>query len=151
MFLILSILFFALLHLPWFRKRRWWNTLKERAAWALGLSLFAAGALHLSVPAVFAAIVPDYMPSPQKLVYAGGAALMTGSLGVIWKRVRRFTSYGVIGMLLAFLPANINLAMHGAELPNAVGTVPPNHWLAWSSVPMQFVYMAWAWLVGRKR
>ena len=150
MFLVLSILFFAVLHLRFFRKRRWWNTLRERAAWALGLSLFAAGALHVAVPQVFAAIVPDYLPAPQMLVYAGGASLLGGSFGVVWKRLRKFTSYGVIGMLLAFLPANLNVAMNGAKLPDGLGELPPDHWLAWTSVPMQFVYMAWAWLVGRR-
>jgi uncharacterized membrane protein len=154
MFLVLAIAWFALLHLPFFRQRKLWDTFRERGAWALGLSLFTAGGLHVSMPELFVPMVPDYMRSmlsPTTLVYGGGFALLASSLGVVWRRVRSLASYGVIGMLAAFLPANLHVAQNGAQLPYGAGELPPDSWLAWSSVPMQFVYMGWAWLVGRRR
>jgi uncharacterized membrane protein len=154
MFLFLAVAYFALLHLPFFRRRRWWDTLRERGAWALGLSLFTAGGLQVSLPELFQPLVPDYMRSllaPTTLVYGGGLALLTSAIGVVWRRFRSLTSWGVIAMLAAFLPANLHVAMNGAQLPYGAGTLPPNDWLAWSSVPMQLVHMGWAWLVGRRR
>jgi uncharacterized membrane protein len=153
MFLVLAIAYFALLHLPFCRQRKLWDTFRERGAWALGLSLFTAGGLHVSLPELFVPMVPDYMRSmvsPATLVLGGGIALLASSLGVVWRRVRSLASHGVIGMLAVFLPANLHLAQHGAQLPYG-GELPPDSWLAWSSVPMQFVYMGWAWLVGRRR
>lgn len=153
MFLALLLVIFAVLHLPFFRKRARWNTLKERAAWALAASLIIAGALHFTFPGVFAGMIPEWLPARQELAYAGGGVLTLGGLGVIWKKVRRLASLGVTGMLAAFMPANIDVALHGLDLPGQQADLPAGHWLGWASVPMQLVYMFWSWKVagGRRK
>ena len=153
MFLVLLLVSFGVLHLKFFRKRKTWNTLQERAVWALAISLFAAGLLHFAIPDLFVAMLPDYLPAHRELVYTGGGALLAGSFGVLFKRVRRWASRGVTGMIAAFLPANIEVALNGLSVSDALDGVqdlPANHWLGWATVPMQLLYMVWSWRVGRR-
>lgn len=132
LFLLLSIP--PLCRLPALRDRR------DRAAVAAGLFFVGAGALHFAMPASYDAMVP--LPWPRLWTYLSGLAEIAGGLGMLLTRTRRPAAIGLLVLLLAVLPANINVALR--DVP--VDALPYPRWYFWLRIPFQAVYLAWvAW------
>lgn len=84
---------------------------------ALLAGLFVtAGVAHFVSPAWFIAIVPPALPNPALLVALSGAAELAGGVGLLVAPVRRAAAVGLIALLVAVFPANIQmLRAHLAE------------------------------------
>ncbi len=77
---------------------------------ALAILFMVAGILHFVIPALYAAIVPPFLPNPRLLVAVSGACEFLGGAGVLIPQTRRFAGLGLIALLLAVWPANFNMA-----------------------------------------
>ena len=104
--------------------------------------LFVAGGLnHFRSSALYAEIMPPYLPFPLALVYLSGVAEIAGGVGVAIPKTRRAASWGLLALLLAIFPANVYMATNkivpgGYQIPDA---------LLWARLPLQFVLMYWVW------
>jgi uncharacterized membrane protein len=107
--------------------------------------MVAAGANHFIVPDTYVGMMPRALPAPLMLVYVSGIAEIAGGLGLIIARARKPAAYGLIALLIAVFPANLNMALN--ELP--LGDTPVPTWALWARLPLQVVLIAWAWWVGR--
>ena len=103
-----------------------------------------AGTLHFVQPAVFARIVPPYLPAPRVLVAVSGAAEIAGGLGLLLPATRRPAALGLMLLLVAVFPANVYMARHNA----ALFRLPA--WAVWGRLPLQAVLIGWAWQVARR-
>ena len=77
--------------------------------WLLGLFYFAAGVLHLILPAPFAGIMPPWVPAPDFVVAATGVAEIAGALALVQPWSAPLRKAGGIGLALYALcvwPAN---------------------------------------------
>jgi len=101
-----------------------------------------AGTLHFVEPGPFLEIVPSFIPFPEAAVYVSGFFEIAGGLGLILPRFRRWASYGLVALLLAVFPANINMAV------NSIDFGLPHSWLWWR-LPFQVLFIAWVWWCGR--
>jgi len=119
--------------------------MKTFLRWLLTAGMVLAGINHFVSPGPYAAIVPDALPAPYLLVYLSGLAEIAGGLGLILPATRRLAAWGLIALLVAVFPANINMAVN--HLPLA-GTVPPA-WALWVRLPLQLVMIAWAYWYTR--
>ena len=110
-----------------------------------GLVFVAAGLLHFAVPGTYEKIVPPYLPLHRGLVYASGAAEVLGGLGLLPTRTRRVAGIGLVLLLAAVLPANVQMLL------DARASGKPPWWLAllWLRLPLQAVLAAWVWRVSR--
>lgn len=110
-----------------------------------GLVFVAAGLLHFVFPGIYEKIVPPYLPLHRGLVYTSGAAEVLGGLGLLPARTRRVAGIGLILLLAAVLPANVQMLLEA----RAAGK--PSWWLAllWMRLPLQAVIAAWVWRVSR--
>ena len=104
--------------------------------------LFVAGGLnHFRSPALYAQIMPPYLPFPLALVYLSGVAEIAGGVGVAMPKTRRAAGWGLLALLLAIFPANVYMATDRV--------VPGNYQLSdallWARLPLQFVLMFWVW------
>lgn len=106
------------------------------AIWLLALFFIAAGLNHFVNPAPYLAMMPSYLPWPETLNWISGAAEIAGGIGVLVARTRRLAGWGLIALLLAVFPANINVALHGWPREN----IAP--WILWARLPFQPV-MIW--------
>ncbi len=117
--------------------------------WLLAVLFIAAGINHFLQPAVYAALIPPMLPAPRLLVYLSG--LIEAGLGalLLWPRTERLAAWGLIATLVAVFPANLYHALSGGlEHPD----LPPlfaNATLAWIRLPLQGVFIAWAWWFAR--
>ena len=98
-----------------------------------------AGILHFIATPTYARIMPQYLSHPALLVQLSGAAEIAGGLGLLFKQTRKPAAWGLIALLIAVLPANIQMAVDHTQWP----TVPA--WALWLRVPMQFPMVWWVW------
>ncbi len=112
---------------------------------ATGLAFVSAGLLHFAAPGTYERIMPPYLPLHRELVYGSGAAEVLGGLGLLPRRTRPAAGVGLILLLAAVLPANVQM------LIDARAAGKPSWWLAllWLRLPLQGVLAAWVWRVSR--
>jgi uncharacterized membrane protein len=104
----------------------------------------AAGINHFRVPEFYFPIIPDYMGHKPLLNMLSGIAEIVGAIGLMIPATRKWAAFGIVSMLIAFLPTHIymitdadKIALHGMDLPV---------WAAWVRlVVIQPILIAWAW------
>lgn len=116
-------------------------TVKTALRWLLTLFMVGAGLNHFLDPGPYIAMTPEFLPAPRALVYISGVAEILGGLGLIWARTRPFAAWGIIALLFAVFPANINMAVN--DLPLGSRDLPT--WALWARLPLQVVFIAWAY------
>lgn len=104
-----------------------------------GLFIFA-GVMHFVRPAAFISAVPEFLPFPDALVYISGVAEIAGGIGLLWERTRRYAAIGLILLLVAVYPANINMALNPQKFPQFP------EWSLWMRLPVQFVLIWLVWI-----
>ena len=113
--------------------------------WLAACFFTVAGLNHFHMPDVYLSIIPPYLPWPRELVAISGVAEVLGGIGILIPPVRRLAAWGLIALLLAVLPANVQMALHGfRNLPA---------WALWLRLPFQAVFIAWiyACCLAKKR
>lgn len=115
--------------------------------WVLTVFFVAAGANHFINPAPYLGMMPAELPASTHvpLVFISGVFEMLGGLGLILPATRRFAAWGLIALLVAVFPANLNMAVN--HLPLGDKAVPG--WALWGRLPLQAVLIAWAWWFTR--
>lgn len=112
---------------------------------AFSVFLVGAGLLHLIVPAYYDGIMPEWLPAPRALIYLSGAAEILGGLGLLYRRSRRAASIGLVVLLVAVVPANVQMLLIWQDR----GISWWVETLLWLRLPLQVVLIWWAWLLGR--
>jgi uncharacterized membrane protein len=106
------------------------------AAWALGALFIAAGINHFANARPYEQIVPPGFPNPAALVAISGAAEIAGGVGMFVPQLRTPAAFGLIALLVAVFPANLNMALH----PAPFASVAPA-WVWWARLPLQPLLM----------
>ena len=91
------------------------NTAQQRVT--LSLVLIAAifivgGVLHLVKPAEYVRIMPPWLPAPMALVLISGVFEILGGAGVLVPATRVAAGWGLIALLFAVLPANVQMLLN---------------------------------------
>ena len=116
---------------------------KRVARWAMVVFMIVSGIGHFAITDTYAAMVPASFPAPRLLVYVSGVAELLGGIGLVvpWPRLRQAAAIGIIALLVAVFPANVNMAVHhispaGMHVSSAA---------LWARLPFQALFIAWAW------
>ena len=124
--------------------------LKRPLRYVMGTFYVLAGVMHFVAPKVYARIVPPQFPRPLALVYLSGIAEIVLGVGVLVRRTRRRSAWGLMALLVAVFPANVYMATHDvaseAVSDRAGGIV---RLAAWARLPLQGVLLCWAWWYTR--
>jgi uncharacterized membrane protein len=110
----------------------------------MGLGYVAAGVNHFRSTRMYEGIMPDYLPAHHALVVLSGVAEIAGGLGVLIPQTRRAAAWGLVGMLVAVMPANVWMVQH----PERYAGIPA--WALWLRLPLQGVLVWWAWRYTRE-
>lgn len=111
----------------------------------LGVFFIVAGANHFVHPAFYARIVPGWLPAPQLLVAISGGCEVLGGCGVFFPATRRVAGIGLIALLVAVFPANLQMAQH-PELYADIGDAAAFY----ARLPLQAILIACVWWVCLK-
>lgn len=107
----------------------------------VAIVFIVAGMLHFLRPSPYAGIVPPALPHPLALVYLSGLAELAGGIGVLFPRTRVLAGRGLILLLIAVFPANVQMLVQ-ARAANAPWWFEAALWLR---LPVQVLLIAWVW------
>ncbi|QED25781.1 hypothetical protein FRD01_00580 [Microvenator marinus] len=110
----------------------------------VGLGFIGIGVIHFVSPEPFLKMMPGVLPWHLGLVYLSGAAEILGGVGLLVPKTRRVATWGLLLLLLAVFPANINMAVNEIYLEG----MPREPWLLWVRLPFQLVFAAVVYWVG---
>ncbi|MCA9707776.1 MAG: DoxX family protein [Myxococcales bacterium] len=105
----------------------------------LGVFLVIQGINHFAFEAFFVRAMPGWAPCPQLLVQLSGIAEIALGVAVLVPRTRILAGWGIVALLWAVFPANIQMAMHPEQWPQVSAT------LLWARLPLQALFVVWAW------
>lgn len=105
----------------------------------LAVALVLQGINHFVLGEEMARWIPSWLPSPLLMVHLSGIAEIVLGLAVLVPRLRRLAGWGIVALLVAVFPANIEMAQRPELLPQ----VPEV--LLWIRLPLQLVFFYWAW------
>ncbi len=120
------------------------HTMKKILLYPMSLLYIAAGTNHFLHPAMYLGIMPPYLPWPAALVNISGVAEILLGLLLLPLATRRLAAIGIIFLLIAVFPANVQMAINYAHEHN------PNLWLSIVRLPLQIVLVWWAALYAGK-
>ena len=117
--------------------------LKKASLVILVIGYLAAGVNHFRAPEGYINIIPQYIPLPKLMnILAGFFEILFGLL-LIFKRTRQLAAWGIILMLIAFLPVHIDMVLHA---PFWLGSLYVTPFIAWVRlVVLQPLLILWAW------
>jgi uncharacterized membrane protein len=85
------------------------------------------------------------LPFPDFINYASGVIEVILGLGVAIPRWRKVSVYGIMVLLILFIPAHVYFIQIGSCVEDGL-CVPP--WVAWVSLPVIHpLLMFWAWKI----
>lgn len=117
--------------------------LKKISFAALVVFYFVAGINHFINPAFYVALIPPYLPNPDFLQSLAGVFEILFSFLLILPKTRKWAVYGILLMLIAFIPAHIYSIELGGSIPNSIN-VPA--WVVWARLLVIHPFlMIWAW------
>ncbi len=97
--------------------------------------------MHFFMPVRYLGIMPPWMPYPLEMVYISGVAEMLGGVGLLIPRVRVAAAFGLIALLIAVFPANVQM------LSNAIRDGASTAYITslWLRLPLQPLLIAWVY------
>ena len=97
--------------------------------------------MHFVKPGLYEAIVPRWLPDAPLMVLVSGIFEILGGLGVLPPRTRRLAGWGLIALLIAVFPANVQM-LHLAYVNHA-----STFWKTalWIRLPLQLPILWWVW------
>lgn len=102
---------------------------------------FLAGLNHFRDPQFYLGLIPPYFEYPEFINYASGIAEMSLALGLLIKP--KWAVYGIVIMLLAFIPSHVYFIQIGGCIPNGL-CVPA--WIGWARLlVIHPLLILWAW------
>ena len=103
-----------------------------------------AGVLHIARPGLYRPIMPSVLPAHDALILVSGLAQLAGAIGLLIPRTRRAAAVGLVLLLLAVFPANVEML----RLYRARNVVWWAELLLWLRLPLQALLIWWAWWAG---
>ncbi len=106
----------------------------------IGVLFVLAGMNHFRKPKLYERIMPPYIPAHSAMVMLSGFVEMILGFMIMNKNTQSEAAWGIIIMLVAFLPVHIYM------LQNEQAAMKLPKWVLILRLPLQFGLMYWAYL-----
>ena len=117
--------------------------------WPLGLLFCVSGVGHFAVTATYMKMMPPELPAHREQVLLSGAAELFFGVLFFSPAHEAFAAWGLIALLLAIFPANIQLVRSAGTAASPFPDLTP-FW-AMARLPLQAVMIGWAYLYTRPK
>lgn len=115
------------------------HLLKTLFLYLMAMAYVAAGVNHFIHPKTYLAIMPPWLPAHAALVLVSGFFEVLLGLLLLAPSVRRIAAWGLVLLLIAVFPANIQMMLNYKNERN------PLLWLAVLRLPLQALLICWAY------
>ena len=123
------------------------NKLKKIGLVVLIIFYLVAGANHFRDPSSYLKIIPAYFPFPAILNLLAGFFEITFAILLIFVKTRAFAAWGIILLLIGFLPVHISMI---GDAPVQLGNLTVTPLIAWIRlIILQPLLILWAWWYTR--
>jgi uncharacterized membrane protein len=116
---------------------------KKISLMILAIFYIIAGLNHFRSPESYIRIIPAYLPYPAVLNILAGIAEILFAILTIRPQSRKVACYGIIFMLLAFVPVHIQMVKDAPVLLGSLKVTPVIAWIR--LVVLQPLLILWAW------
>ena len=117
-----------------------------RASRGLLAGIFVlAGVMHFIIPGSYVGIMPPWLPWHRALVYLSGVLEIAGGVGLLIPRTRRAAGMGLVLLLIAVWPANLQMLLNA----RAADKSPWYEAFLWLRLPLQLLLIWWVWRASR--
>jgi uncharacterized membrane protein len=113
---------------------------------SVAVVFIVAGICHFLFPDAYTGIMPPMLPRPMLLVLISGAAEIAGGVGVLVPITRAAAGIGLILLLIAVFPANVQMLINHLAEPTAWWFVAA----LWLRLPLQPLMILWIWRVTQR-
>lgn len=124
------------------------NYLKSK--WSVRLmSIFylIAGFNHFINPDFYLPLIPPFFNYPEKINVLSGIAEIVLATGILFYPSRKYASYGIMIMLLAFIPSHVYFIQINSCIEDGL-CVP--EWIGWFRlILIHPALLLWVWVVGK--
>lgn len=104
----------------------------------MALLYIIAGLLHFFLPAMYARIVPPWIPQKKAVVYLSGLLEIAFGTALFHPELRTLGLYGIIALLLLFIP------VHTYMLRDKSASMGIPLWILYLRIPFQGLLIYWA-------
>lgn len=111
--------------------------------YSFGLLFVIGGLYHFVNPSLYLRMMPSYLPWHLFLVYLSGFFEVALGLLLFVPRYTRLAAWGLIALLVAVFPANVQMALNPQLFPDIAPAV------LWLRLPLQAVFVYWAYRLTR--
>ena len=125
---------------------QWLDSTPKAGRAAFAVMFMFTGATHFtSMRHDYLAMIPAGLPRSLGLIYLSGILEIAGGLGLLLPTTRRMAGAGLVLLLLAMFPANVNAALN--DIPFRGG--PPMS--LWARAPIQLAFVLGVWWTAVRR
>ncbi len=111
----------------------------------LGVGMIVQGINHFVLTDLMVRIMPTYLPWHRALVLISGAVEIALGVAVFIPKARRLAGWGLLALLVAVFPANIEMAARAQDFPELPEIA------LWVRLPFQAVFAYWVWVTCLRR
>jgi uncharacterized membrane protein len=113
--------------------------MKKTGLYIMAALYVAAGINHFIHPEFYRKIMPPWLPFHDGLIFISGIFEILFALLLLLPVTRRLAAWGIIALLIAVFPANIQMMLNYQQENN------PGLWLAVLRLPLQVLLIWWAY------
>ncbi|GAC1406293.1 MAG: DoxX family protein [Pyrinomonadaceae bacterium] len=110
--------------------------IKHALKFLFGASFVLAGLNHFLNTDMYMAIMPPYLPWHRELIYVSGIFEIVFGVLLFFRHTNELAAWGLIALLIAVFPANIQMAWHSELYPQFSPAA------LWLRLPLQVVLIA---------
>lgn len=105
----------------------------------IGLIFVVGGVMHFLRPRVYLAIMPSWLPAAAALVFVSGVFEILGGIGVLVPATRVIAGWGLIALLFAVFPANVQMLLNARAAHASTSTMA----VLVARLPLQVLLVYW--------
>jgi len=120
------------------------SKLKKPSLYMMAFLYLVAGINHFISPESYLPIIPEYIPNHELINVLAGIAEIILGIGLLIPKTRIVSAWGVILMLIAFIPSHVYFIQIGSCVEGGICTP---EWMGWIRlVVIHPLLLAWAWI-----
>lgn len=105
----------------------------------IGLIFVVGGVMHFLRPRFYLAMMPPWLPAAAALVLVSGVFEILGGIGVLVPATRVIAGWGLIALLFAVLPANVQMLLNARAAHASASTMA----VLVARLPLQALLVYW--------
>lgn len=105
----------------------------------IGLIFLVGGVMHFLRPRFYLAMMPPWLPAAAALVLVSGVFEILGGIGVLVPATRVIAGWGLIALLFAVFPANVQMLLNARAAHASASTMA----VLVARLPLQALLVYW--------